>query len=294
MTDASAFRDALGRLLAAAHPPVVRTGTGQLPWHDPAFSERMLRVHLDPDTHMASRAPRIIERHLDWLLSQLAVAGHEGPAHVLDVGCGPGLYGHSLARRGHRSTGFDYAPAPLAWAREQARREDLAADFFAADLTDLPDDLATRVGPVDAVTFWFGEFHSFTPAAAADFLPRLAACLRPGGIFVLEYQPWDLFCPEDSTTWAAVPSSVFCDRPHLWLQEFGWNEETACEIHVHWILEQESGNLMRYEQVHQAWSDADLVAVLAAAGLDDPSFHPPVTGVAEEFEFPLLVARRRA
>ena len=161
-------------------------------------------------------------------------------------------------------------------------------------LKDLrPDDLAATVGPVDAVTFWFGEFHSFTPAAVRDFLPRLAACLRPGGLFVLEYQPRDLFCCEDSTSWSAETASVFCDTPHLWLQEFAWHEEDASEVHVHWIIDRESGNLQRYEQVHQAWHDADLVAALAAAGLVDPVFHPPVTGVSEEFEFPLVVTRRR-
>jgi SAM-dependent methyltransferase len=287
-------RDALHRLAAAPHPPRPGDGPGQIPWHDPAFSERMLRVHLDATTHMASRTPDVIARHVDWLAGQLEAAGQSGPAHVVDVGCGPGLYGLELARRGHRFTGFDFAPAPLAWAREQAARDGLDATFLTADLTALPDGFAARVGPADAVTFWFGEFHTFAPEVVADFLPELAACLRPGGLFVLEFQPWDLFCQEDSTAWRAVDSSVFCDRPHLWLEEYAWDPAARTEFHVHWILETESGNLERYEQIHRAWPDADLVALLAAAGLDEPRFHPPVTGVAPEFEFPMLVARRRA
>ena len=145
MAASDTLRTLLDRLLAAPHPPGPRSGRGQLPWHDPDFSERMLRVHLDPTTHMASRAPEIIERHLDWLLAQLAGVGHGGPAHVLDVGCGPGLYLHALARRGHRGTGFDYAPAPLAWARRRAREESLAATFLDADLTD-PQQIAPDGG----------------------------------------------------------------------------------------------------------------------------------------------------
>jgi len=294
MSDATSHLDALRQILAADHPPRPWQGPSQLPWHDPGFSERMLAVHLDPDTHMASRAPEVIDRHIDWLLSQLHQRGHQGPAHVLDVGCGPGLYCHELARRGHLATGFDFAPAPLAWADRRARSENLNATFFHADLTELGADLAQKVGPVDAVAFWFGEFHSFTPAVAARFLSPLAACLRPGGLFFLEYQPWDLFVKQDSNEWSACEKSVFCDRPHLWLQEFAWHDADQVEVHVHWIIEQESGTLHRYAQCHQAWTDNDLVKLLAQVELGDPTFHAPITGVAEEFEFPMLVTRRRS
>ncbi len=292
MSDNQPHRVALQRLLAAAHPPHPETDSGQLPWHEATFSERMLAVHLDPHTQMASRTPDVISRHLDWLLAQLDQSGHRGSAHVLDVGCGPGLYCHELARRGHRATGFDFAPAPLAWAEQQARAENLDTVFFNWDLNDLPAGLKKEVGPVDAITFWFGEFHSFKPAVAESFLSRLTACLRPGGLFVLEYQPWELFVRQDSTEWSAAQKSVFCDRPHLWLQEFAWDDKARVEVHVHWIIEQESGNLQRYEQCHQAWSEAELVNLLARVGLGEPAFYPPITGVAEEFEFPLLVTRR--
>jgi len=212
--------------------------------------------------------------------------------HVLDVGCGPGLYCHEWARRGHRATGFDFAPAPLAWAKEQNEKDNLAAVFFKADLTQLPADFEQRVGTPDAITLWFGEFHSFAPKVAADFLGRLAQCLAPGGLFVLEYQPWDIFVHEDSSEWTACAESIFCDRPHLWLQEFGWNEEAAVEVHVHWIIETESGNLQRYEQCHHAWRENDLVDLFAQAGLGDPVFYGPITGVSDEFEFPMLVTKK--
>ena len=292
----SDHRDALGRILADDHQPRLRQGDRQLPWHDPDFSRRMLDVHLDPETHMASRAPEIIAQHVAWLQDQLEAASEikrpAGGFRILDVGCGPGLYCHEQARLGMPSTGFDFAPVPLGWARQTAAAKNLDCNFLARDLTRLPDDFAEQVGPQEAVTFWFGEFHSFSADQVADFLPRLAECLVPGGLFVLEYQPWDLFVQEDSSDWSCPDKSVFCDEPHLWLQEFGWDEEARAEIHVHWIISRESGMLQRYVQCHQAWSDAQLVRMLAAAGLEGVVFHPPITGVSEEFEFPMLVSRR--
>ena len=267
-----------------------------MPWHDPNFSRRMLDIHLDPSTHMASRAPEIIEKHVGWLEEQLDVAADlERPSdgfRILDIGCGPGLYCHEQAKRGMPSVGFDFAPEPLAWAQRTAADQKLDCNFLALDLTRLPNDFAKQVGPRDAITFWFGEFHSFTADQVADFLPRLAECLTPGGLFVLEYQPWDLFIQEDSSDWSSQEKSVFCDEPHLWLQEFGWDPDTNTEVHVHWILAEESGTLQRYVQCHQAWTDEELVQMLAAAGLESAVFHPPITGVSEEFEFPMLVSRR--
>ncbi len=290
-TDAAA---GLRRIVDAARPPRPWLDGDQLPWSDPAFSRRMLEVHLDPATHMASRSPDVIRAHVAWLLGQLrAATGGEGPFRVLDVGCGPGLYSHELAARGHPGCGFDFAPAPLAWAREHAEANGLPATFLEADLTDLPADFAARCGaPFDAVTFWFGEFHAFTPAQARGFLPRLAALLRPGGLFVLEYQPWDLFVKEDAATWSAVDRSPFGDRPHLWLEEFAWDEQARAEIHVHWIVDAETGAVRRFAQCNQAWADDELVDALADAGLRAPAFHPPITGVDEQFEFPLVVTRR--
>ncbi len=278
-------QQALHKILAAPHPPKPWVDGYQIPWNDPAFSERMLLVHLDPNTHMASRSSEMIDRHVDWLVSQIPAG-----SHVLDVGCGPGLYGHELARRGFRSTGFDFAPAPLEWARTKAEAEQLHCRFLDLDLTQLPDDFFQLVdGPVDVITFWFGEFHSFSPEMVRDFLPRLKSCLRRGGRFVLEYQPADIFVEEESSEWSCQQSSIFCDKPHLWLQEFGWDEESATEVHVHWILEQESGSLQRYVQCHKAWTEAQLIALLADAGFSDPVFHPAITGESEEFEFPLVV-----
>ncbi len=298
MNPTPAFRQALAHLAGAEHPPrglaSSRQDEYQFPWSRPDFSARMLAVHLDEETHMASRRPGVIDRHVDWLCSHLAdrFPGAGRPPHVLDVACGPGLYLHRLAGRGFRTTGFDFAPAPLAWAREQAQQQGLDCRFLELDLTALPPDLHRQMEPVDLMTFWFGDFHSFSPQQVASFLPVLARCLRPGGVFVLEYQPLDHFVQEDASAWSMEQSSVFCPAPHLWLQEWGWDEDRALETHVHWILEQDSGKLQRYVQCHQAWSDQDLITALDRCGLGDPVFYPPLAGADGEFEFPVLSTRR--
>jgi SAM-dependent methyltransferase len=249
---------------------------------------------LDQTTHLASRSLIIINQHVRWLLNLLR---QELPStkhpYVLDVGCGPGLYCHELARNRCGAVGLDVAPAPLAHARKIARSDGLDCRFLEADLARLPDDFAEAVGPVDAVTFWFGEFHAFRPETAERFVKILAECLVPGGLFLIEYQPYDLFIKENSQEWQACQDSVFSDRPHLWLQEYAWHEESQAEINVHWIIDAATGRLSHYAQSHHAYRDDELIGMFRALGQVRPRFYPPITGVSQRLEFPLFVTLKR-
>lgn len=283
----------LARIQKDPHPPIPWRDGSQLPWHETGFSEKMLPIHLDQHTHMASRTLEIITRHIDWLCLQMSAADLPAKgARVLDVGCGPGLYCHELARRGHVGLGFDYAPAPLRHARQQAETDKLDCEFFLADLTALQDSGIPDLTPVDVITLWFGEWHSFPENIVRDFLPRLAALLRPGGLFILEYQHWDSYPREDISEWEASESSPFHPKPHLWLQEYHWDDDLQSEINVHWIIDAETGEHQRYAQCSRAWRDQELAQLLADCGFSDPILLPPITGCDEQFEFNMLTARR--
>ncbi len=139
-----------------------------------------------------------------------------------------------LARAGWRVTGIDFGPAAIARTpAQQARpRASPRVTFLEADLTALPADLAADLAPVDVATFWFGEFNSFPSTQARAMLAEWpAAVMATGGLLVLEFQPWDLFARDDSTSWEAHDRSVFCDQPHLWLQEHVWDEDAARRDH---------------------------------------------------------------
>ena len=283
----------LALIAAEPHPPTPwRDGT-QIPWHDSDFSERMLKVHLDQSTHMASRSREVIVSHVRWLTRLLeSTLGRDRGLRILDIGCGPGLYCHELARRGHSAVGFDFAPAPLRWARETADSERLECEFHHLDLTRLETADIESLGVFDAVTFWFGEFHSFPTATARRFLPQLAALLRPGGVFALEFQTFDSYPRHDVQEWTVCESSVLSDRPHLWLQEYHWDEELDAEINVHWVIDSASGDVERYAQSSQAYPTSALADLFAEAGLESPVFHPPITGVSERFEFEMMITRK--
>lgn len=287
---------ALQQLASRARPPRPWRDGRKIPWHDPEFSRRVLAVHLDPDTNMASRNPDVIAEHVAWLRELISAEPlpSDRPCHILDLGCGPGLYALPLARAGFRVTGLDFGPAVVAYGQQLLRDAGLddLATIIQADLTDLPDALLTSLPPVDVVTFWFAEIASFTRDEAQRVLQSAARVLREDGLLVLETMPWDLFVQNDETSWEMHERSVFSDTPHLWLQEHAWDNTAGAEITVHWILDAATGHLDRFAQCHQAYRDDELRDLLASAGFNAIETHPPITGVDENLEFPVVVARR--
>jgi SAM-dependent methyltransferase len=293
MPDGGQLREIWARIVADPRPLQPWRDGAAFPWADPGFSERMLRLHLDQSTHMASRSLPVITAHIGWLEARLdETFGNAAPRRVLDVACGPGLYCHELARRGHRAWGCDVAPAALRHARATAASEGLNCEFHAADLEDPDPPLPPDLADLDAVTLWYGEVHAHPPEAMLAALSALAGRLRPGGLMVLEYQPWDLYPREDLREWRACDGSPFADGPHFWLQEYHWDEASQSEINVHWIVDPATGAATRYAQSGRAWRDQDLAALCAAAGLGGGVFLPPITGVDARHEFAMLISRR--
>jgi SAM-dependent methyltransferase len=101
---------------------------------------------------------------------------------VLDVGCGTGLVGVALARRGVTGiTGIDISPEMLARAAGKTTGDGVAvyADVAEADLTDRIDaDDSTFAGAVSAGTFT----HGHVGPGALDEVLRVC---RPGAVLAL-------------------------------------------------------------------------------------------------------------
>ena len=150
-----------------------------LPWDDPAFSERMLAEHLSQQHDRASRRAATIDMQVRFIARQVSEDG----ARVLDLGCGPGLYLHRLARQGYRCHGIDFSPAAIRHARTVADAEALDCTFDQADLRQADMGRGHAL-----VLLLFGQVNVFRRPDAGEILRRAHAALAPGGTLVLEPQ----------------------------------------------------------------------------------------------------------
>ena len=255
-----------------------------LPWDDPAFSERMLAEHLSQQHDRASRRAATIDAQVRFLARQVnhevsheasQELSQEDAARVLDLACGPGLYLHRLARLGYRCHGIDFSPAAIRHARSVAAAEALDCTFERADLREA--DLGRGYALVLLV---YGQVNVFPRPVARDILSRAHAALAPGGTLVLEPQTPEAVraTGHGDATWTSARSGLFAAGPHLLLEERFWDAPSRTATERWHVVHAEPARVERYAMSTCSYDARELVDLLAAIGFVEVRTYPSLTG----------------
>lgn len=249
-------------------PPRPWAEGDNLPWHDPAFSARMLAEHLSQAHDLASRRTATIDRHVAWIHHTI-LDGQ--PSRILDLGCGPGLYSHRLARLGHTCTGIDYSPAAIAYAQQQAVDHELACTFVLDDIRHAPFDTGC-----DLALLLYGEFNVFRPDHIGLILRKVHAALRPGGQLLLE--PHTRAAVEQlgrqTASWFSSPGGLFSPAPHLVLMDHAWNGQQQTATTRYYVVDAAGTGVTRFAQTMQGYSEDEYRSLLADHGFPAIRFYP--------------------
>jgi SAM-dependent methyltransferase len=260
-----------------------------IPWHEPAFSERMLREHLTQEHDHASRRFETIDRHVKWIHNHLLSAR---PTRILDLGCGPGLYANRLARLGHECVGIDYSPASIAYAVEQTETHGLSCTYVHQDMRTA--EYGAGFGLVMLIN---GELNVFCLADARRILAKAHGALAGGGLLLLE--PFTFAAVqsigEAGRSWYSSPDGLFSPRPHLCLQEGWWEADSRTSTIRYYVVESASGRVTRHAQSFQAYTDEEYRALLRESGFGAIEFGPSLTGDEAEagYAYFVLVGRNQ-
>ena len=275
-----------------------------LPWDDPAFSQRMLAEHLSQRHDQASRRAATIDAQVRFLARQVNQEhapqvdlelsrqvnqelsrrvnqelsrqfNQEDAARVLDLACGPGLYLHRLARLGYRGHGIDFSPAAIRHARTVAAAEGLDCTFDQADLRQA--DLGRGYA---LVLLLFGQVNVFRRPDARDILRRSHAALAPGGTLVLEPQTPEAVraSGHGDATWTSARSGLFAAGPHLLLEERFWDAPSRTATERWHVVHLDTARVERYAMSTCSYDARELVDLLSAVGFAQIRTHPSLTG----------------
>lgn len=137
--------------------------------------------------------------HSEWYIERFRTMAAEGAdlagearlvdamvprgARVLDAGCGPGRVAGELAARGHEVVGVDADPALI----EAAQEDHPGPRYFVADLSELDLAAMGEREPFDLVVMAGNVFWFVAPDTEAEVVARVAAHIRPDGVFVAGY-----------------------------------------------------------------------------------------------------------
>ncbi len=256
----------------------------KIPWSEPEFSRRMLREHLSQSHDMASRRTTIIDQHVNWI-HQGILAGK--PSHILDLGCGPGLYCNRLADLGHTCTGIDFSPASIAYAQENCRPN---TRFIEGDVRQVEYGSGYNLA-----MFIFGEINVFRPEDARLILCNAFHALVPGGILLLEAHTFDCVHRLGKTppTWYSARQGVFSDAPYLCLTENFWHEPNKAVVERFYVIDTESSAVSHYTQSIQAFDTDDYDRLIQDSGYTEFQISPSLTGSTEDKNPDLLVITAR-
>lgn len=265
--------------LVNRRPPQSWSNGGKIPWDEPAFSARMLQEHLSQEHDAASRRLHLIDRQVVWLHEH--VLGGQ-PSRILDLGCGPGLYLSRLARLGHSGTGIDFSPASIAYARAEAAASGLPITYRHEDLRRA---VLSEVGDeYDFAMLLYGEFNTFGDDDACAILTRVYAALRPGGLLLLEPSTFAATkaLGANGPSWYAAAHGLWSDRPHLCLQDNGWDAEGCVSVERYTLIDAESGAISQHTMTTRAYREDEVLAMLQSCGFGDIQVYPNLLGSAGE------------
>jgi SAM-dependent methyltransferase len=287
LTVAGRLATGIRRVYDRPQPPIPWRHGGNLPWDEPLFSERMLREHLD-QTHGAASRPAVeiraqVERMWEWLDLQPG-------KRLLDLTCGPGLYAAEFARRGVSVTGIDFSPASIAYAREHC--SGLPCEFVHADVRDMH----FSGQEFDAAIYLYGQFTVLQPEESQSVLGRIAQALRVDARLLLEILDDEQFDKQDDTWWYTDEGGLWGDFPYLHLGERHWDEEQRAAIERFHILNLSTGELQVYGLADQAYTVAQVRAMLESAGFKNVAVRPAWGDLAmkDANEWIVYTADRRA
>ena len=258
-----------------------------IPWSDPAFSERMLAEHLNQTHDAASRRAEKIDAHVAWLHEQI-LAGR--PGKVLDLTCGPGLYTQRLARLGHACVGIDYAPAAVAYATAQAQSESVRCTYVQADVRE-----AAFGEGFDLAMMLHGQLNVFRRGEAAGILRKAYDALAPGGHLVLEMQSHEYLHNDGrkGCDWTAAEGGLFSERPYLMLHESFWTEDARARVDRYYVIDAATGEVHRHSLTNEGYSAEQIEGLLTGTGFAHVQLGADLGGV-DMPEYVVVTARRKA
>ncbi len=254
----------------------------KIPWNDLEFSKRMLNEHLSQAHDAASRRIEKIDQHVRWIHHVLL---KETVTKILDLGCGPGLYVHRLAKLGHNCVGIDYSPASIAYAKEQANHEQLPCLYKDEDIRIA--DYGDGFGLVMSI---FGEFNVFKPTDIHRILNKAHAALLPGGFLLIEPHTFDAIknIGHEPKTWDSAQTGLFSAAPHVYFQENIWDDDARVAIIRHYIIDAETGRVACHSSSTQAYTNQEYRTLLSECGFINPVFYSSLGGKEGEPEGVLL------
>lgn len=242
------------------------------------------------------------DRFVDWpgrLAAELPFIERQlqgaGARRVLDAACGTGMHAVELARRGFQVVGTDLSAAMVTQARANAARAQVAAQFEVAGF----GRLRQLAGPGFDALLCLGNSlpHVLSASELAATLDDFSACLRPGGLLMVQNRNFDALLSRRER-WMEPQAHREEDSEWLFLRLYDFDPDGLITFSL--VTLRRHGSRPWTQQVGSTrlrpLPQAELTAALAAAGFTEITCWGSMEGMGFDPDSSpdLVVAARRA
>ena len=128
-------------------------------------------------------------------------------------------------------------------------------------------------------------------------LKKAYAALKPGGRILLEPQTFDAVYGTGNQpgTWYSAENELFAEAPHLCLMESFWDDDLSVAIERYYIVDAESGEVVRHSASTQAYTEDEFSEMLQSVGFTKIKMYPSLLGKESpsQMELFVLVAHKK-
>lgn len=227
--------------------------------------------------------PNRLAYELPFIERQLQSLGDEStrPLRVLDSACGTGMHAIALAQRGWTAAGADLSEGMVVKAQANAAAAGVSTPFKAAGF----GELARTFGggpffPFDAVLCLGNSLpHLLTPQAMSQALADFSACLRPGGLLLLQNRNFDAVLA-GRERWMEPQSHQEGGIERVFLRFYDYEADGTITFNILTLRREDGGAWQQAVTTTRLRPlvQAELTAALQEAGFSDIEAYGNMTG----------------
>jgi SAM-dependent methyltransferase len=224
---------------------------------------------------------------LPFLEKQLSSLDALSGLRVLDAACGTGMHAIALARRGCLVTGADLSLGMVERSRANASAAGLPVSFVQAGFGSLSAEFPPH--SFDALLCLGNSLpHILTPTGLSAALVDFSACLRPGGLLLIQNRNFDAVMTRRER-WMEPQNHLEDGTERIFLRLYDYLPDGLIDFHILTLCREPDGRwqqqvnttrlfpLMR-DPLVKALQDAGFDQVTVYGGLDGSPFDPNASG----------------
>jgi SAM-dependent methyltransferase len=232
-----------------------------------------------------------LSAEMPFIESQLQAIGAK---RVLDAACGTGMHSLAIASRGYRVVGADFSDSMVTVARANAQRIGGEASFEVAAFGELEE----RVGGGFDALLCLGNSvpHLLEPEQLARALADFRACLRPGGLVLIQNRNFDAVLVRRDR-WMDPQAHSEDGGEWLFVRFYDFDEDANITFHVVTLRRDGSGQWSQRIASTRLWPirQSEMASALDQAGFREVVWWGDMQGAVFDAEHSpnLIVTARR-